>query len=134
MENYDLLSLFKYTPKATGCPDCADTTDGESENTSITDDNPQYNVVSGDTATLDGKEVDALGELSDEDVEEGIKAQGQGTKISDVGIYKTIGETLLDKLKKLILWIITGEKPAITEPETPIPENPEIGEDGTDGG
>ena len=151
MENYDLLALFKYTPKATDCTAETGTQD-ELENTSAADDNPQYNIVSGDTATLDGKEVSALGELSDEDVEEGIKAQDEGKKITDVGIYKTIGETLLDKLKKLILWLITGEKPEITEPETPtnptdptdptnptnptepvIPEDPEIGEDGTDG-
>ena len=143
MENYDLLSLFKYTPKATGYPDCDEVTD---ENNPVQNQDPDYvgDIISGndeDTVTIGDQDVNGFGkELTDEDIEEGLRAQDEGTKISDVGIYKTIGESLLDKLKKLIWWFMhPGEKPDFTEPdpETPvtpdIPENPEIGEDGTDG-
>ena len=143
MENYDLLSLYKYTTKATGCGNCTESTDGDVTGQTTPDEDVQYNVVSGDTATIDGKEVDALGTLSDEDVEEGLKAQETKSSITDFGIYKTLGQTLLDKLKKLISWAINGVKPDTTpeEPEDPTePTDPttsedyvEMEDDGTDG-
>ena len=145
MENYDLLSLYKYTTKAAGCGNSTESTDGDVTGQTASEEDVQYNVVSGDTATIDGKEVDALGTLSDEDVEEGLKAQNTKSSITDFGIYKTLGlgQTLLDKLKILISWAINGVKPDITPevPETPTdPIDPadsedyvELGTDGTDG-
>ena len=114
MENYDLLALYNYQNRPVGCSDCEEQTVEIEEPELQQDGENLVNNEEQDTLTIDGEDVGGFGkELTDEEVEEGLKNQNTG-KISDFGIYKQFAETILDTLKFLILWALKGTKPDIT--------------------
>lgn len=115
MENYDLITKLNYKTMSLGCADCDALVD---ETVPTADETPEYNIISGDTAVINGKETDGLGELTDEEVEEGIKSQKQGESITDSGIYKTLS-SILDNVKKMIWWFFhPGEENKPDFPES----------------
>ena len=136
MENYDLL--FKYQTNFVGCADHSCEEDQILDDDHTIDDEGGTTLPDGngdsDSVTIDGKDPY---ELTDEDIEEGIKAQDANKNGSS--LIDSFAKDTLDKLKQLILWFLDPNKKPEVKPVEPEPDpntgggdvNPDDGTDGT---
>ncbi len=136
MENYDLL--FKYQTNFVGCADHSCEEDQILDDDHTIDDEGGTTLPDGngdsDSVTIDGKDPY---ELTDEDIEEGIKAQDANK--NGGSLINSFAKDTLDKLKQLILWFLDPNKKPEVKPVEPEPDpntgggdvNPDDGTDGT---
>lgn len=136
MENYDLY-LNKY--KATNSLSAGEDIDAvelvnqevETSNEMGNFDIPEYQKgYDSDSASINGKDIDAFGSLSDEQVEAMYSAE----TITDLDKYGSLGKSLLGAIKKMIYDLHNPKTPSTpTDPTDPAdPTNPTDPTDPTD--